>query len=102
MSIKQNITAMIFDKKGRILSIGKNSYVKTHPLQAEYAKKVGDPNKIYLHAEVAAIIRCRDLSKAYKIVITRVNVNGEFVLAKPCSICMRAIKESGITVIEHT
>ena len=96
------ITAVIFDKRGRVLSIGQNSYVKTHPMQAMYAKKVGSPFKQFLHAEIHAIIRCRDLSKAHKIFVSRWNKNGEPLLAKPCKVCQSAIKAAGIEIIEYT
>lgn len=96
------VTALIYDRKGRVLSIGQNSYIKTHPLQAKHAKKTGMPEKMFLHAEVHAITRCRDLSKAHKIFVTRYNKNGEPVLAKPCPVCISAIKASGIKYVEHT
>lgn len=102
MKQKQDITAIIYDKKGHVLSIGKNSYVKTHPLQAKYAKQVGEENKVFLHAELAAIIRCKDLSKADKIQIFRVGRSGKFATAKPCKICQLAIREAGIKKIEHS
>ena len=98
----QNITAIIYDKRGNVLSIGKNSYVKTHPKQAAYAAKVGLPEKHFLHAEMAAIIKCRRLDKAYRIMVTRVSKAGEFVNAKPCPICTLAIKEAGIKNVEWT
>jgi tRNA(Arg) A34 adenosine deaminase TadA len=102
MSSLQDITAIIYDRKGRVLSIGKNSYIKTHPLQAKYANKVGLPEKQYLHAEIAAIVKCRDLAKAHKIEVLRVGRDGSFLLAKPCPVCQSAIKASGIKHIEHT
>lgn len=102
MSVKQVLSAVIRDKRGRVLSIGKNSYVKTHPLQAQHARKVGMEHKIYLHAEVQAIIRCPDISKAHKIEIFRFNNKGEPMLAKPCPICDSAIKAAGIKVVVHT
>lgn len=98
----QNITALIYDRKGRVLSVGQNSYVKTHTLQAIHAKRVGQPERQYLHAEIHAITKCRDLSKAYKIFVTRHNKNGQPVLAKPCEVCMSAIKSAGIKNVEHT
>lgn len=98
----QHITAVIYDKKGRVLSLGKNSYVKTHPKQARHAHKVGLPEKIFLHAEMDAIIRCRDLSRAYRILVTRVTRKGEYGNAKPCPVCQSAIKEAGISQVEWT
>lgn len=98
----QDITAIIYDKRGRVLSIGKNSYVKTHPLQARHAHRAGLADKLFIHAEVSAIVRCRDLSKAYKILVTRVGRNGDLLLAKPCPICQSAIRETGIKIIEHS
>ena len=102
MSAPQAITAILYDKRGRVLSIGKNSYVKTHTKQADYAAAVGMPEKQFLHAEIAAIIRCRNLSKAHKIFVSRVMHDGTYGLAKPCPVCERAIKLAGIKLIEHT
>lgn len=99
----QNVTAILYDRRGRILSIGKNSYVKTHPLQAFYASKVGHPKKIYLHAEIDALRRCKDLSKAYRIVVIRTLANGKEGNAKPCPICEAAIASiPSIKIVEHT
>lgn len=100
--VKQNITAIVYDKKGRIIGMGKNSYVKTHPLQARIASQVGLHEKIYLHAEIDALVKCRDWTKAHKIVVTRFGNSGEPLLAKPCPVCQRAIEMAGINYIEHT
>ena len=99
---KHELTAIIYDKKGRVLSIGQNSYIKTHPLQAKHADKVGLPEKQYLHAEIHAIVRCKDLSKAHRILITRFSKNGQPLLAKPCPVCQSAIHAAGIEIVEHT
>jgi tRNA(Arg) A34 adenosine deaminase TadA len=99
---KYNITAMIVDKRNRILSIGKNSYVKTHPIQAKHARRVGKENAVFLHAEIQAIIKCRNIEAAYKIIVTRYDSKGQPRLAKPCDICMDALKSFGINRIEHT
>ena len=100
MCRQQNITAIIYDRRGRVLSVGKNSYVKTHTLQAKHAKKVGMPYKQYLHAEIHAITKCKDLEKAHRIVVTRFGNNGKTLLAKPCPICQSAIDSVGIQIIE--
>ncbi len=99
---QHKLTAIIYDKKGKILSIGENSYTKTHPLMHHYASLAGTPEKVYLHAEIAAIIRCPDLSKAHKIFISRVTKSGGYGFAKPCPICISAIKATNIKIIEHT
>lgn len=102
MSDIQYITAFIKDKKGNILSIGKNNYVKTHPYQAKCAKKVGLPEKVFLHAEIHAIIKCKDLSKAHSIHIFRYGKTNNPLIAKPCKICTFALKQAGIKEIYHT
>lgn len=100
--MKHILTAVVYDKRGRPLSIGQNSYTRTHPRQAAIAAKVGLPEKKFVHAEFSAITKCRDLKKAHKIVITRYNKQGEPVNAKPCPVCMELIRISGIKEIEHT
>lgn len=100
--MKHTLTAIVYDKRGRPLSIGQNSYTRTHPRQAAIAAKVGLPEKKFMHAEFSAITKCRDLKKAHKIVITRYNKQGEPVNAKPCPVCMELIRLSGIKEIEHT
>lgn len=99
---QQQVTAIIYDKRERILSIGQNSYIKSHPVQAKHAKLVGKDHNIYLHAEISAIIRCQDLSKAHKIFVSRYDAYGNPTLAKPCTICMSAISAAKIKVVEHT
>lgn len=101
-SKRHDLTAIIYDKRGRVLSIGKNNYIKTHPIQKEYATKVGEPHKEFLHAEISAIIKCNNLNKAHKISIFRFNVDGTPALAKPCIVCMSAIEAAGIKEITHT
>lgn len=97
-----DITAIIYDKRGRVLSIGKNSYFKTHPYQAKCAEQVGLPHKQFLHAEIHAIVRCRQLDKAHKIVVMRFDKEGKARNSKPCPVCQSAIEATGIKIIEHT
>lgn len=76
--------------------------VKTHPVQKMHADQVGLPQKIYLHAEVHAIVKCRAIDKAHRIVIMRYDSNGNPKNAKPCPVCMSAINSVGIKHVEHT
>ena len=102
MSKKHEVAATIYDKRGRILSVGRNSYVKTHPFQARLAKRTGNPAKEYLHAEISALVRCRSVREPYRILVTRYGHGGIPRNARPCEICALAIREAGIKVVEHT
>lgn len=99
---RHHVIATVLDKRGRVLSIACNSYDKTHPLQAKYASMCGLPHKQYLHAEVAAILRVKDIDKAHSIRVERYNAKGEPVCAKPCVICQRVIDAAGIKNVEWT
>ena len=102
MCKEQNVTAFIYDKKGTLLSIGKNSYIKTHPLQAKIAAKVGQPNRIYLHAEIHALTRLSESDVPRKIVVVRLDKNGQPRLSRPCAVCQEALRMYGITEVEYT
>ena len=95
------IKATTFDSRDRIISVGYNSYTKTHPKQAKMAAMVGLDVKQHLHAEIAAIIRSkgRDI---HKIKIERYDSEGNPKLAAPCPVCQLAIKMAGIKFVEHT
>ena len=99
---KHNLKAIIYDKRGRILSIGYNNYTKTHPLQQRLAKKHNLEHKIYIHAELHAILRCNDITKAHKIFVCRYDYLGNAKLAKPCKMCMDVIQIVGIKEVEYT
>lgn len=85
-----------------MLSVGSNSYVKTHPMMAVHARRAGEPHKVFIHAEVSAIVRCKDLSKAHRLVVFRYLEDGSPANARPCPICQSAIKAAGIKIVEHT
>ena len=101
-SDKYSLCAIITDKKGSILSIGWNSYKKSHPKQAYYAEKAGSKYRIYLHAELHALIQLSYMAKPYAIYVARVDKEGNPVLAKPCRICSLAIKDAGIKRVYYT
>ena len=99
---KQELTAIIYDKRGMPLSIGRNSYFKTHTYQAKIAKQVGLPEKEFVHAEIDAILKLKHPEKAHRILVTRFGANGQELNAKPCPVCAKAIELAKITIIEHT
>ena len=99
---KHLITATITDRSGNVLSTAQNNYNKSHPIQARFANNVGEPSRIYLHAEIAALIKLHHHAKPYKIAITRFTKDGKPANAAPCRVCQAALKHWGLSVIEHT
>ena len=95
------IKATCYDKKGRRLSVAFNSYEKTHPLQEHFSSLAAKPKAIYLHAELLALLRCKD-DRPYSIFVERYTRDGEAALAKPCDACMLAIKHWGVKHINFT
>ena len=73
----KKMSAILLDKRNRVISTGVNSYVTTHPQQFYAAvmasKKFKNPNLIkkqFLHAELNAILKAR--KPGNKLVICRV------------------------------
>lgn len=100
MSRKYDITALAYDKRGKLLAVGRNSYVKTHPLQAKFSKEAGKEHAVYLHAELSALLKSR--TKVHKLVVLRYDSAGNPANAKPCAACQLAIKHFGVRYVEHT
>lgn len=100
MKQKFNVVCIIVDKKYHILSIGTNSFTKSHTRQAYYARRIGNKVKIFLHAEIDSLIKCQ--GEPYAMFIARVKKDGTPALAKPCLICQGAIKDAGIQKVYYT
>ncbi len=96
---RHKIGAVIINKKGKVIATGTNIR-KTHPQQYLYAKKTGNEKRIYLHAEISALVKCRQ--KPHSIYVIRVNNKGELRLAKPCDSCMLALEHANISNIYYS
>ena len=94
--------AVVLDKRGKIVGEGANSYTKTSPKMLEAGSKVGLKDKIYWHAECKAIYSARNLNKAYKLIVVRINSEDKPVYSKPCVLCEALIKEAGVKIIEYS
>ena len=103
MSVRKKfiLKATTYDRKGNVIAVGFNSYIKTHPKQSTMAAKVGMNEKQTLHAEIAAIIRSKR-HVIHKIKVERYDSCGNPKMAKPCPVCELAIKEAGIKFVEYT
>lgn len=99
---RYKLFATCYDKRGRILSYGENSYSKSHPMMKYLAERVGvSEAKIYLHAEVQALLRAGD-KQVHKLLVQRFDEQGKPALAKPCKICQEALKMHGCSILEYT
>lgn len=83
-------------RKGRILSIGNNSY-KTHPIMLKFY-----PYQ-FLHAETSAILKngidnCLDTT----LIVARVIADNSPALAKPCSSCLDFSRSVGVKYIYYS
>lgn len=88
------------DHHNNILSIGQNSYQKTHPMQSRLAIKSGNASREYLHAEIASLVKNR--VKPSAIVVVRMTAGGLIRMARPCNICTLALREAGVRYVYYT
>lgn len=85
---KQRVVAVAL-RQGKILAVGYNSYTKSHELQRRVSRLAHQDEKKYLHAEVAALLRCRVTPDT--LMVARISRRGELVNSKPCDCCRIAI-----------
>lgn len=85
-----------------MLSTAHNYYGRSHPIQARFAKQAKEPERIYLHAEIAALIRLKKGQHPYKMTIERVKKDGSMGLAAPCAVCQAAIMFYGVERVEYS
>lgn len=98
MKKRYEILAQVFSRNNRLLSQATNSYTKTHPLQSYFAHKSGDsPSKIYLHAEISALIRAAKSGK--EIHTLRIVSKNSSKLPHPCRTCREAIAAFGVSKV---
>ena len=96
---KKQVGALLLNKN-KVIVAATNLETKSHPIQAKFAERVGLHEKIYLHAEIAALVKCRE--DVDTIIVARVNPQGKLRMARPCPICQLALKEAGITHVHYT
>ena len=83
---RKKVGALLLNKT-KVITQAVNQDKKSHPLQARLADMVGLSEKIYLHAEISALVKCR--SEVDTIVVSRLGGHSghEIRNAKPCPIC---------------
>jgi deoxycytidylate deaminase len=76
-------------KKGKIVSIGKNSN-KSHPINQKYGYFKGSG----LHAEACAIIKSGKIDHTNHTLVTfRIDRNDKVAMGRPCKNCQKLLKD---------
>ena len=89
-------------RKNRVIATAPNLDFKSHPFQASLAEKVGLKEKIFLHSEIAALIRAKEDGDT--IIVARVggHSHNELRNSKPCPICSAALELANIKRIIYS
>ena len=99
---RHSIGAVLVSKNWDIIGVGSNVR-KSHPKQADFARRVGLEHKIYMHAEVQCLVNAKQRNlNGSRIFVYREFRDGLRAIARPCPICMKAIKHFGIRDIYYT
>lgn len=91
---QHRVACAAYDKRGRLLATGINQPTKSHPLQAKFAERAGFRKRIYLHAEISALIKCRQ--DPYTLQIVRIGPKEYAKPSCPCVVCQMAAIEAGV------
>ena len=92
------VGCVLYDKRWNVVGKG-YSKRKTHPLQKSISVKHGNPHKVYLHAELSAILSLRKGSKPHYAVLARLGSSGKLLPIDPCPGCQELLDMYGITLI---
>lgn len=94
--------ACITDKRGRIIVESANDYRCSHTQQFKWAKKAGRPEAIFLHSEMACLLKDKR-KQGVKMFVARVDSAGNPCYSAPCEICALAIASySNIKSVEFS
>lgn len=104
---RYTITATALSKQGKVLGTATNQYHKSHPLAKLYSIKAGlSDQRVYIHAELGAILRTGDskvnTTSVHTILVQRFHNNGALANAKPCKSCQLMLKDFGVKKIVYT
>lgn len=90
-------------RKNSVLAVGVNEE-KSHPIQKRYNiyRDIDVEIEHNIHAEMAALIKCRESLKGADIYIYRKDSNGNTAICKPCAACRKALLDSGIRRVYYT
>lgn len=84
--------------KSRLLSLGWNNTVKTHPKSKQFGYWDG-----FIHAELAAIIKLGELDlDGYHMIIARIDNNLQLAESRPCKFCANMLKQVNLEKVFYS
>lgn len=102
MRKRYQITAYAYDRKGKLLSIGKNNYNKSHPLSKYFAMLAGESqHKVYLHAEQQACLKAAG-KKIHEVKVIRKHNDDTLANAEPCKTCKTMLRAFGVQKVTYS
>lgn len=97
--LRTRVACVLLGSGGEPIGSSTNS-LRTHPMQAKWSSRAGQPLRVRLHAEIGALVRAKGEEPTTAIVV-RVNKAGEFVKSFPCPICLGALQHFGCREIVY-
>lgn len=98
-SLNKEKVFAVLERKGKPVCTAVNSYTRSHKRQRDYADRAGFPKKVYLHAEIAALIKSR--CRGDTMYVYRLNRKGELLPSRPCPVCQLALNELKIRQVYY-
>jgi deoxycytidylate deaminase len=98
------IIASSYDKRNRLIHSCTNSYTDSSSIMRYYAFKAGYPKRVYNHAEVICLYHSivRMKQKVDKLLVVRMDSNGNYKDCRPCEVCQLALKDFGIRTVLYS
>ena len=95
-----------FDKKGAVLAVAFNDYLKSSPIQKALSIRAGlSEHRTAVHSEVLCLVRAsrnHPSKRVHTLLIERYDAEGKPRLAAPCASCQLAIKDSKVQIVMYT
>ncbi len=99
---RKKVGAVLYNSKRRVITTAVNNDYKSHPRQAWWAQRVGLDEKIYLHAEMACLIKAREAADTIVVVRLGGHDGKSLRQSRPCPVCEPALRYAGIKHVYYS
>jgi tRNA(Arg) A34 adenosine deaminase TadA len=99
---RKKVGAVLYNSKRRVITTAVNNDYKSHPRQAWWAQRVGLGEKIYLHAEMACLIKAREAADTIVVVRLGGHDGKSLRQSRPCPVCEPALRYAGIKHVYYS